>query len=138
MSTVVDASVVIKWFIDEPLRDRARQWLVGEREPLHAPDLLIAEVGNIAWKKAIRREISERHARQIALALPDLPIALHPSDELIDRALQIALSINHPVYDCLYLACAENLGGIHVTADERLKRAVTGTSLATIYRALVE
>lgn len=135
MSLVIDASVAIKWFVDEPLRDHAR-YLLDAQEPLHAPDLLIAEVGNIAWKKATRGEIGEPQSRKITLALRDLPVSLHASDELVDRALQIALSINHPVYDCLYVSCAEALGASFITADERLKKALAGTPLAPICRTL--
>jgi predicted nucleic acid-binding protein len=135
MSLVVDASVVIKWFINEPLHANARQLLEG-RESLHAPDLLLAEVGNIAWKKAARKEIEESQARNIVLALRDLPLTLHASGELIERALHIALAINHPVYDCLYLACAEALNSSLITADERLNKALAGTSLAGICRSL--
>ena len=89
MSLVVDASVVIKWFIDEPLHENARQ-LLTEREVLHAPDLLIPEVGNIAWKKMMRGEIEEKHAQGITLSLHDLPITLHSSAELVDRAGEAA------------------------------------------------
>jgi predicted nucleic acid-binding protein len=128
MSLVLDSSVVIKWFIDEPLHEHARH-LLEAGESLHAPDLLVAEVGNIAWKKATRREIDAQHAHAIALALRELPLSLHPSGELVDRALQIALAINHPVYDCLYVACAEMLDGTLFTADERLNRALA-TGLA--------
>lgn len=135
MSLVLDASVVIKWFIHEPLHDRARE-VLEVRESLHAPDLLIAEAGNIVWKKTVRGEIDGRQARKITLALRDLPLVLHASDTLIDRALQIALALNHPVYDCLYVACAESLGGMLVTADERLKRTLSGTPLETICRSL--
>jgi predicted nucleic acid-binding protein len=135
MSLVLDASVVIKWFIDESLHEFARQ-LLTDREALHAPDLLIPEVGNIAWKKMMRGELEEKHAQSIVGSLPDLPIVLYPSVELVDRAMQIASTIKHPVYDCLYLACAEAVGGRLVTADERLKRALADTSLATICRNL--
>lgn len=137
MSLVVDASVVIKWFIDESLHERARQLLKG-REGLHAPDLLVSEVGNIVWKKVMRGEIRERQARKITNALRDMPISFQPSMELIDRALQIALSIRHPVYDCIYIACAEMLASTFVTADERLKKAVEGTTLKAVCRKLNE
>jgi len=135
MSLVIDASVVIKWFIDEPLYAHARL-LLETGESLHAPDLVVAEAGNIAWKKAARKEIHAPQAQAIASALPDLPLSLHASGTLVDRALQIALAINHPVYDCLYVACAEMLGGMLVTADERLNRALAGTPLAGICRDL--
>jgi len=135
MSLVVDASVVIKWFVDEPLHENARQILTS-REELHAPDLLISEIGNIAWKKIMRGEIEGTHAQSIVSSLHDLPITLHPSVELIDRALQIASAIKHPVYDCLYLVCAETLGSRLVTADEKFKRVLAGSTLSIICRNL--
>jgi predicted nucleic acid-binding protein len=135
MSLVVDASVVIKWFVDEPLHENARQILTG-REELHAPDLLTSEIGNIAWKKTMRGEIEETQAQSIVSSLYDLPIKLHPSAELIDRALEIALAIEHPVYDCLYLACAETVGSRLVTADEKFKKALAESPLSTICRSL--
>jgi predicted nucleic acid-binding protein len=135
MNLVVDASVVIKWFIDEPLHEHARQLLKGQ-ENLYAPDLLLAEIGNIAWKKAMRSEIDEEQAQKIAQSLRDIPITLQSCDELINRALQIAISIKHPVYDCLYLACAEALEGILVTADERLEKALAGKPFLALYRNL--
>jgi len=135
MTLVIDASAAIKWFINEPLHDHARRLLEGG-ESLHAPDLLLAEIGNIAWKKVIRGEIDEEQAQKITQSLRELPITLQSSDELINRALQIALSIKHPVYDCLYIACAEALGGTLVTADERLEKALAGTPLFALYRNL--
>jgi predicted nucleic acid-binding protein len=135
MSLVIDASVAIKWFVNEPLHENARQILTS-REELYAPDLLISEVGNIAWKKMMRGEIEETHAQSIVLSLHALPITLRPSVELIDRALQIASAIKHPVYDCLYLACAERLGSRLVTADEKFKRVLAGSPLSTICRNL--
>ena len=32
----------------------------------------------------------------------------------------MAIEIDHPVYDCLYLACAEAMGSDVITADKRL------------------
>jgi predicted nucleic acid-binding protein len=48
----------------------------------------------------------------------------------------MALSIRHPVYDCLYLACAEAIGGVLVTADEKLGKALEKTTLSVLYRNL--
>ena len=78
------------------------------------------------WKKARRNEIPD--------ALPylqDLPrlegvVELRPTASLVAHASAIALQIDHPVYDCLYLACAEAEGAPLVTADTRLQRAAAG------------
>lgn len=69
------------------------------------------EVANIAWKKATQREISAAHARAIASAIGHYIPTLHPSSAVIERALEIALALKHPIYDCLYLACAQTVGG---------------------------
>ena len=64
MKLTVDASVVIKWFVTEPLCEEARQ-LLGDRLDLHAPDILLAEFANIIWKKVRRGEISRTHSRTL-------------------------------------------------------------------------
>lgn len=51
---VVDSSVIIKWFVGEPLSEEAWRVLEGYQSgtlTLVAPDLLAAEIGNIVWKK---------------------------------------------------------------------------------------
>jgi predicted nucleic acid-binding protein len=45
---VVDASVAAKWLVTEPLSDKALD-VLGSSDELYAPDLLLAEVGNILW-----------------------------------------------------------------------------------------
>jgi predicted nucleic acid-binding protein len=47
---VVDASVVIKWFVPEPGSAAARQ-LLGQDHEFYAPDFLFAETANVLWKK---------------------------------------------------------------------------------------
>jgi predicted nucleic acid-binding protein len=54
---VVDASVGLKWFLVEPGRTEARM-LLDSGEALIAPDLLIAEVCNAAWRAARQGRLS--------------------------------------------------------------------------------
>lgn len=131
MSLVVDASVVIKWFIEEPLHEEARRFLL-DGEVLHAPDLLISEVGNITWKLLSQGKIEDNQASHMVSSLIELPVTLHSSTELISRAVQLAVAIKHPVYDCLYLACAEALSCRLVTADKKLKKALSATSWSNL------
>jgi predicted nucleic acid-binding protein len=119
MTWIVDASVAVKWFVRESLHDEAMR-LLDHIEPLQAPDLIVAEVTNIAWKKRIRGEIAHTQAEAIATAIRQYIPALHSSAELNERALEIALALNHPVYDCLYIACAEKTDAILITANEKL------------------
>ena len=119
MKLAVDASVVVKWFVSEVLSDEARL-LLARRIHLHAPDLMLTEYANVIWKKARRKEIP--HGEHFLSELPGLSdvITLIPDRELVLRASRIATDIDHPIHDCLYLACAESIGADLVTADSRL------------------
>lgn len=135
MSIVVDASVAIKWFIQEPLREEARL-LLQRSDPLYTPDLLFAEIANIGWKMVMRGEISRDQAFAITAAIADPFSTIFPSPLLDERALRIALALGHPVYDCLYLACAELADAVLVTADARLCAAVAAGPYAGLVRHL--
>jgi len=130
---VIDTSVAIKWLVEEELHEEARHLLAGD-DLFFAPDFLAIEMANVAWKKARRKEIDAMQAREIAISHRDGEPTLMSSTPLIERAIQIALVLDHPVYDCLYLACAEAVDGDLITADARLCRAVEGTA----YEALVQ
>ena len=125
---VVDASVAAKWVVAEVGSDAARRVLEGPG-PLIAPDLLIAEVGNVLWKKVTRRAISQRHAHEAMVWLPELFDRLFDSAALAPRALEIAVKHGATVYDCLYVALAEAAGShaVLVTADQDLA-ALAGTA----------
>ena len=42
-------------------------------------------------------------------------------------AVRLALSLDRPVYDCVYLALAHRLGARMVTADQRFANALSST-----------
>lgn len=128
MIWVIDASVAIKWFVQEEQREDALRF-IDWREDLYAPDLIVTEVAGIAWKKCIRGEIGQDQARFIAASINQYIGTIHPSVDLIRQALDIALSLNHSIYDCLYLACAERFDGVVITADQRLSNHAKGTAL---------
>lgn len=137
MSYVVDASVAVKWYLDEPLRGHANQ-LLEETGQLHAPELLVSEVANTSWKRYLRGDIAQSQAWEITASILDSVLQFHPVSGLIKNALGIALTLNHPVYDCLYIACAEQTGSVLVTADARLCNAVTGTAFASRVQHLTD
>ena len=114
---VVDASVAIKWFVDESDSTKAAELL---RYPLSAPDLLAPECANILWKKVARAELTLDEAEVIALALQSAAITLHPTRGLLAAAMKIACELGCAAYDCFYLALAQELEQPLVTADLRL------------------
>lgn len=122
---VVDASVVIKWFIKESESDQADR-LLSDRYELLAPDLLGPESGNILWKKVQRRELTVEEARLICAALGKQPILISPSSLVIEPALEIALDTGRTVYNGCYLALAMLTACQLVTADRRLFNSLQG------------
>ena len=116
---VIDASVAIKWVVDEP---GTQQALLLRRHRLVAPDLLVPECANILWKKVRRNELSEAEAVLAARLLQRADIELEPMRRLLEPATKLAIALGHPAYDCTYLALAEALSCAMVTADEQLHR----------------
>ena len=116
MISVVDTSVAVKWYASEPDSEIAALML---GRPLAAPDLIRAEVCNALWKKVRKGELTPTQARA---ALPQLArsVTLLPSEALAESALDLALELGHPIYDCIFLALAQTLDFPLITADKRL------------------
>ncbi len=120
MILVVDASVALKWFLaDEPDAAKALA-IVQDGAALIAPDILIAEVCNAAWRSARLGRIGRDQVQEIAAILPRFFDLLVGAAALALRAVILAEALDHPVYDCLYLALAETRQAKLITADTRL------------------
>lgn len=137
---VVDASVAIKWYVPETLSEQADHLLEESATAgvmLLAPDLIIAEMGNIVWKKHRLGELKPTEAQQILIEIQEhLPIRLSASSLLLQGAWEIARLYERSMYDALYLALAEERRAIFITADERIVNALSHAPLAERVRWL--
>ena len=129
MTLVVDASVAFKWFAQEEGTDRALA-LLERGERIVAPDLILAEVCNAAWKSLRQGEIAPAQYDAILGDVAQPFSRLVPLNLLIRPAAVLTRLLDHPVYDCLYLALADTQDLRVITADQRLLAAVRATSLA--------
>jgi len=135
VSLIVDASVVIKWFVVEPLHAEARHIYTYQRD-IVAPDFVLVEVANVAWKKVQRQEIGTEQAYEIVnLAFEALPGFIRSSD-VLSQAAKFAIELAHPVYDCLYLACIGGPQDMLVTGDRRFFNKAKGTRFEESVRFL--
>jgi predicted nucleic acid-binding protein len=135
MTVVVDASVAVRWSTTLEKSDRAKSLLrLGEN--IIAPDLVLAEITNAAWKMTVFGGATESamiaHVQEAANYFDELV----PSADLKDRAFAIALALKHPAYDCFYLALAEQRECRFVTADERLHKRCAKTPFAKLIKLL--
>ena len=135
MTLVVDASVALKWFVSEDGSDAA-VGLLDSGESLIAPELVLAEVCNAAWKSLRRGQIDHAQFDEVATDLPQVFGRLVPLVWLIRSAAALARNLDHPIYDCFYLALAEAENVPLITADRRLVATLDGTPLAGRVRPL--
>lgn len=129
---VIDSSTALKWLVSEA--DSEAALLLRDKYRFAAPELLIAECANAVWKRVRRGEMTNE-AATFAVRL----LQLQPDDfefvsiaSLADHALQLAISLDHPIYDCLFIALAAREKCPFITSDDKLLRKVSGRQLPAI------
>ena len=127
---VIDASIAVKWVVEEAGTPEALA--LSKRAKLISPELLVAECANILWKKVQRQELAKQEALLAARLLQSAEIELVPMRFLFEAATQISIDLDHPAYDCVYLALAIENKCHFVTADERLLRKIYRCRQATL------
>ena len=117
---VVDASVLATALGDDgPDGDTARARLHGEE--LAAPELIDLEVASVFRRQVAVGALDARRAQLALDDLVDLPLRRASHRPLLARCWQ--LRDNLTPYDGAYVALAEALGTMLLTADTRLARA---------------
>lgn len=136
---VVDASVIVKWFLhhQEADRDRAlalRDLHISGRSTIYLPRLALLEVLN-----AIRfsPKAAEEDGETALEALQDLNLETKTVDvTLLRKANAIAWAYKITIYDALYVALAEQVGYPLITADDVMVKKLKGHSIVTPLREL--
>jgi predicted nucleic acid-binding protein len=120
---VVDASVAVKWFVHgdwarredhvEPAAALLQATARGRFDLLQPPHFL-AEVA------AVLARLSPQRARRDVADLLDLDIAWAPPSQALAAAAELAVRLDHHLFDTLYHALAlDTPGAVLVTADRR-------------------
>ena len=125
---VLDASVAVKWFfVDESLRDKAlavREVLAARPAEFVIPHLFHSEFVHVLARKSGRDLQFVRHALELVVRLGT------PTIGLSERSLRVVAELacdGFSGYDATYLALADDLGGLWLTADARaVSRAGAG------------
>ena len=126
MNLVVDASVAVKWLIAEENSDAAHR-LAASGDDLHAPRLMASEIANALWRKARMGEIERGRTGVLMAAVSEMPIRWNADETVCADAVRLALALDRPVYDCVYLALAHHIKARLVTADTRFANALAPT-----------
>lgn len=118
---VLDASVIMKWFQEEPDSDRALSFEtqhVSGVEIIAAPDLLFYEITNVLrFKKNVDLAMA-RSALEL-LAKTGIHFFAFSLQEMTE-IFEFARNFNITVYDASYAILAKRLGRNFITADRKL------------------
>jgi predicted nucleic acid-binding protein len=133
---VIDASIAIKWVVQEEGSEAALA--LRTRAELIAPDLMIAECANILWKKVERNEVSKSEALIAARLLQRANVDILSTRNLLEPATRLAIELEHPAYDCIYLALAIEMDCRFGTADKAFVRKISSAPLADRVVALAD
>jgi predicted nucleic acid-binding protein len=125
MLLVLDASVILKWFLEEEYSDIAlkiRENFYKEIYRIIEPDFLLYEFVNVLRYNPVYTEEDVVKAVN-SLIEADIDIVL-PTVELLEVAVKIAKRYDVTVYDAIYIALAKLISGTYVTADKKLYEKV--------------
>jgi len=127
MTLVLDASVALKWYVPEDDADLADD-ILRSGEELIAPQIIVAEVANTSWRLARRGQLDPKQHYRIAASIARPFAMLAPLTALLPRAAAIALELDHPIYDCFYLALSEARTAPLITDDRKLLAKLQATT----------
>ena len=118
--TVIDTSAFMKFFLHELGWEDVLPYLTTASSP-ETIDLLVTESANVLWKSA-RAGLIEKEQVPLLYSSMELlftkgPIVMKPASQFMAEALSIALSLDTPVYDALFIAQARSGNATLVTAD---------------------
>lgn len=120
MELVIDASIVLKWFLDEDDSDEAltiRENAFAQKFSLHTTELLFFEITNILsihpMPSTLRKDMFSD--------LYSVPFVIHSyDDQQAYAASDLAVSCAISAYDASYIVLAQHLRCPFLTADQKL------------------
>jgi predicted nucleic acid-binding protein len=117
---VLDASATVELLLQTATGIAVAARLQSPDETLHAPHLLDVEVSQVFRRFVLAGSLEEKRASAALLDLGELDVSRYPHDVLLPRVWQLYRNLS--AYDAVYVALAEALGAVLLTADARLTK----------------
>ena len=120
IACLLDASAAVRLICGDPAV-AGLEGLIREAPLVLAPELMLTEVANTLWKLQRADQLAGLDPQQLLADARALVDRVEPDRHLQAEALALAIHLQHPVYDCLYLALARREAATLITTDRRLQ-----------------
>ncbi len=123
---VLDTSAIIRLYLpDGPIPEKLEECIKSAwkaESSLLIPELAIAEIGQVLWKKEQAGYIKKKESDEIINAFFELPIEILGHYDLLNDAISIARQHQITVYDSFFIALALKKNADLITADKKLEK----------------
>lgn len=125
---VLDTNIVVSGYLEMDI-DLS---ILTKDEFVIAPDIFELELLNVLRKYHYLRSVDIRIINQLHLSCMDLVDELIPVSDIMGYIKQISFTLNHPIYDCAYLALAKIRFAKFVSFDKKLLVKAHSLNISTI------
>jgi predicted nucleic acid-binding protein len=135
MKYILDSCTAFKWFLAEQDSDKARSLredFRNQKVDLLAPDIFPVEIVHALTRAERAQRITPSEGTILVSALFKMLPVLVQSLPLLPRAYELSSRFRIGVYDCLYVALAEQEACDLVTADEKLITNLPGFPIRSL------
>ena len=132
MIAVIDASVAAEIILERPSSAELVN-LLNDAEWVIAPTIFIAEMSNVFWKYQSFTDLSQADSETHLDNAIDLPDDLINDKELYREAFKLGCTLDHSIYDMLYLVLARRHNATLLTMDKKLLKSAEKSSV-TIWK----
>jgi predicted nucleic acid-binding protein len=119
---VLDANIAVKLVCIEPGYQATLERLQSEVK-LVAPEWVMIESGHAIRRKSLSGEFDTLEAQRLLSLIPSFFETLYRDGQLVEPAMALSFELDHWIYDCIYLACALDIGAPMLTADRKFWNA---------------
>lgn len=119
---VLDASVIIKWLLEDPITEPHTPKAIALMETVIGGELQIIEPAHwLVEVGAVLARLSPATALEDVEMLAALEFPVADSPQVMRRAVSLAIDTGQHVFDTLYHAVALEHDALLITADERYR-----------------
>jgi predicted nucleic acid-binding protein len=135
---VIDASIVADYLVAGTFTPQVVTLFdqLAEATELWIPELCLIECANVLWKRVRFEGMPTETAERIVGEIGALPLMILAIEDLLPRALGIAVEQSLAVYDAIYIALAERLQAQLITGDKR--QAIASEAVGVTLKSVID